>query len=42
MSTTLEQQVRQRELSDARSNELNAMIAYSRALINFERVQKIQ
>ena len=42
LSTTLEQQVRQRELSDARSSELNAMIAYSRALINFERVQKIQ
>ncbi len=42
LSTTLEQQVRQRELAQARNSELSAMIAYNQALINFERVQKIQ
>jgi outer membrane protein TolC len=42
LSTTLEQQVRQQELARARVTELNAMIAYNRAIINFERVQKIQ
>ena len=41
-STTLELQVRQRDLAQARINELNARIAYNRALINFVRVQKIQ
>ena len=42
MSTTLDQQVRQRELAGARNTELQAMIAYNAALITFERVQKIQ
>ena len=42
LSTTLDQQIRQRELAQARNNELSAMIAYNQALINFERVQKIQ
>jgi outer membrane protein TolC len=42
MSTTLEQQVRQRSLAQARLQELQAMIDYNRAIINFERAQKIQ
>ena len=42
LSTTLELQVRQRELANARVNELQAMIDYNRALIQLERVQKIQ
>jgi outer membrane protein TolC len=42
MSTTLEQQVRQRSLAQARLSELSAMIDYNRAIINFERAQKIQ
>jgi outer membrane protein TolC len=42
LSTTLEQQVRQRELAGARNAELAAMISYNLAIINFERVQKIQ
>lgn len=39
LSTTLELQVRQGQLSSARIAELNAVIAYNRALIDFERVQ---
>jgi len=42
LSTTLELQVRQRELANARVNELQAMIDYNRALIQLERVQRIQ
>lgn len=42
LSTTLDQQVRQQQLANARLSELSAMIAYNTALINFERVQKIQ
>jgi outer membrane protein TolC len=42
LSTTLELQVRQGQLSTARTAELNAVIAYNRALIDFERVQKTQ
>ena len=42
LSTTLELQVRQGQLSTARTAELNAVIAYNRALIEFERVQKTQ
>lgn len=42
LSTTLELQVRQGQLSAARMAELNAVIAYNRALIDFERVQRTQ
>lgn len=42
MSTTLAQQVRQRELAQTRNAELSAMISYNSALIQFQRVQKIQ
>lgn len=42
LSTTLELQVRQGQLSTARTAELNAVIAYNRALIDFERLQKTQ
>jgi outer membrane protein TolC len=42
LSTTLELQVRQGQLSTARTSELNAVIAYNRALIDFERLQKTQ
>ena len=42
MSTTLELQVRQRDLAFARIAELDAMIAYNRALIQLDRVQKTQ
>lgn len=42
LSTTLELQVRQRDLASARIAELNAMIAYNRALITLARVQKTQ
>lgn len=42
LSTPLEQQIRQQELAGARNRELAAMIAYNRAIITFERVQKIQ
>ena len=42
LSTTLELQVRQGQLSAARQAELDAVIAYNRALIDFERVQKTQ
>ena len=41
-STTLELQVRQRDLAQARIAELNARIAYNSALITFDRVQKTQ
>ena len=41
LSSSFELQQRQRDLATARSNALNAMILYSRALITFERVQKI-
>lgn len=42
LSSSFELQQRQRDLAAARINELNAMIAYNRSLIAFERVQKIQ
>jgi outer membrane protein TolC len=42
LSDTFNLQLRQRELASARNAELNAMIAYNNALIQFERVQKIQ
>ena len=42
LSSSFELQQRQRDLAAARINELNAMIDYNRALITFERVQKIQ
>lgn len=42
LSTTLELQVRQGQLSTARTAELNAVIAYNRALIDLERVQQAQ
>jgi outer membrane protein TolC len=42
MSTNLDLQARQRELAGARNSELAAMISYNLALINFERVQRIQ
>lgn len=42
MSTTLAQQQRQRDLSTARNTELSAMISYNSALIQFQRVQRIQ
>jgi hypothetical protein len=34
--------VRQGQLATARTAELNAMIVYNRAIIDFERVQKTQ
>lgn len=42
LSTTLELQVRQGQLATARTAELNAVIAYNRALIDLERLQKTQ
>lgn len=42
LSTTVELQVRQGQLSSARQAELDAVIAYNRALIDFERVQRTQ
>jgi outer membrane protein TolC len=42
LSTTLELQVRQQQLASARTAELNAVIAHTRALIEFERVQRTQ
>jgi len=42
MSTTLDLQIRERDLANARVGELNAMIAYNSALILFDRVQKSQ
>ena len=40
LSTTFELQSRQRDLANAKTRELQAIIAYSRALIIFEAVQK--
>jgi outer membrane protein len=40
LSTTLDMQIRQTELAQARNAELSARIDYNRALLNFERVQK--
>jgi HAE1 family hydrophobic/amphiphilic exporter-1 len=40
LATTFELQGRQQQLANARINDLNAAIAYNRALIQFERVQK--
>ena len=42
LSTSFELQQRQRDLAQAKVNELRAMIEYNRSLIAFERVQKIQ
>ena len=42
LSSSFELQQRQRDLAASRVNELNAMIAYNRSIIAFERVQKIQ
>jgi outer membrane protein TolC len=42
LSTTLELQVRQRDLAQARIGELNARIDYNRALIVLDRVQRTQ
>ncbi len=42
LSTTFELSQRQRDLAQARTSELNARIAYNRALIELERVQKIR
>jgi outer membrane protein TolC len=42
ISTTLDLQIRQSQLASARTSELNAMIAYNRALIILDRVQKTQ
>ncbi len=41
LSTTFQLQSRQTQLFQAKFSEVQAMIAYERALINFERVQKI-
>jgi outer membrane protein TolC len=41
LSSSFELQQRQRDLAAARILELNAMLAYNRALIELERVQKI-
>ena len=42
LSTTFQLQGRQTQLFQAKFSEVQAIIAYQRALINFERVQKIQ
>ena len=42
MSTTLDLQIRERDLGSAKVTELTAMIDYNRALINFDRVQRAQ
>jgi outer membrane protein TolC len=42
MTDTFNLQLRQRDAAQARIAELNAMIAYNNALIQFQRVQKIQ
>jgi outer membrane protein len=42
LSSAFELQTRESQLANARVNELNAMLAYNRARIAFERVQKIQ
>ena len=41
LSDTFQLQLRQRDLAFARTQRLNAIIAYSNALIQFDRVQKI-
>ena len=41
LSDNFQLQQRQRDLASARTSELNAIISYSNALIQFERVQKI-
>jgi outer membrane protein TolC len=41
LSDTFQLQQRQRDLASARTSELNAIISYSNALIQFDRVQKI-
>jgi outer membrane protein TolC len=40
VSTTLELQVRQQQLAQAKASALQALIDYNRALITFDRVQK--
>lgn len=42
MSTILDLQTRERDLAAAKVGELTAMISYNQALINFDRVQKVQ
>ena len=42
LSNTFDVQLRQRDLASSRVNELNAIIRYNQALIEFERVQKIR
>lgn len=42
LSTSLDLQIRQRDLATARVNELNAIISYNRALIELDRIQKVQ
>jgi len=42
LSNTFDVQLRQRDLANERVNELNAIIRYNQALIEFERVQKIR
>jgi outer membrane protein TolC len=42
LSNTFDLQLRQRDAAQARISELNAMISYNNALIQFQRVQKIQ
>ncbi len=42
LSTTLDLQIRQRDLASARTVELQAMIDYNRALINLDSVQRIR
>ena len=41
LSTTFQLQQRQRDLFNARAQEVSATIAYQRALITYARVQKI-
>ncbi len=40
LSTTLDMQIRQTELAQARNSELSARIDYNRAVLIFDRVQK--
>ena len=42
LTDTFTLQSRQRDFASARINELNAIIAYNRSLIELERVQKIR
>lgn len=42
LSTSLDLQIRQRDLATARVNELSAIIGYNRALIELDRVQKVR